>query len=111
VCNFLHGTISKSGGAATLMLMEFPRGIELDDAIGLRDGDSVTAAVRPEDLALTDDPHDGPLVTVLDSSYLGDHYQTRVTVGGLELIVHTDRRPATDTAHLRLRQSAITLVT
>jgi iron(III) transport system ATP-binding protein len=111
VCNFLQGTISKSDGIARLMLVEFPLGIELDDSMGLRDGDSATAAARPEDLSLSDDPRDGPMVTVLDSSYLGDHYQTRVTVGGLELIVHTDRRPAADTVHLRLRQGAITLVT
>jgi iron(III) transport system ATP-binding protein len=111
VCNFLQGTISKSDGRVRLMLVEFPLGIELDDSMGLRDGDSVTAAVRPEDLSLTGDPLDGPMVTVLDSSYLGDHYQTRVTVGGLELTVHTDRRPAVDPMHLRLRQGAVSLVT
>ena len=91
------------------MLAEFPGGIELDSP-DLLDGDTVTAAVRPEDLALTDNPFDGPSVAVLDCSYLGDHYQTRVTVGGLELTVHTDRRPTTDTLHLRLRRGGITLV-
>ena len=111
VCNFLPATISRSTGTTRLILVGFPLGIELDDATGLRDGDPVTAAVRPEDLALSDDPRDGPIVSVLDSSYLGDHYQTRVTLRGLDLIVNTDRRPAANTMHLHLRQGAIALVT
>jgi iron(III) transport system ATP-binding protein len=111
VCNFLAGTIRKTaGGQPRLALDEFPDGIDLTDAADLRDGDSATVAVRPEDLSLTDDPLDGPPVTVLDSSYLGDHYQTRVAVGGLELTVHTDRRPGAETVHLRLRPGTAVLV-
>jgi iron(III) transport system ATP-binding protein len=100
-CNFLTGVVGTSPlGECLVRTPEFPNGIAIRGQRPAPDGEKATVAVRPEDIALTHKPSTGggPDATVVDTSYLGDHYQCRIALGGIELIVHSRTRPATDTA-------------
>jgi iron(III) transport system ATP-binding protein len=90
-CNFITGTISTGpDGDAILTTAEFGDGITVH---GHHDGPTATIAVRPEDIEISplDLPGTGAEATVLDASYLGDHYQYRVVVGTVQLYVQSSR--------------------
>jgi iron(III) transport system ATP-binding protein len=110
-CNFLTGTVSTGpGGECLLLTPEFPAGITVRGHRDGADGSPATVAVRPEDIVFTDAAGDGPEPTILDTSYLGDHYQSRVSVGGLELIVRSRTRPSADTPRVRIPPAVATFV-
>jgi iron(III) transport system ATP-binding protein len=90
-CNFLSGTVTAGpDGGAILKTAEFSDGIAVPEHHA---GPNGTIAVRPEDIEISRPgaPGDGPAGTVLDASYLGDHYQCRVAVGTVQLFVRSQR--------------------
>jgi iron(III) transport system ATP-binding protein len=109
-CNFLTGAVSAGpDGNALLTTAEFSEGIAVD---GRHDGPTATVAVRPEDIEISqvDTPQAGALATVLDASYLGDHYQYRVSVGAVQLSVHSQRPLAPGPVRLRVPPGVATFV-
>jgi ABC-type Fe3+/spermidine/putrescine transport system ATPase subunit len=61
-------------------------------------------AVRPEDIDISplDAPGTGTEASVLDASYLGDHYQYRVAVGSVQLYVQSPRPLAQGPVRVRI---------
>jgi iron(III) transport system ATP-binding protein len=108
LCNFLTGTV-RAGAEYRVITSEFADGIAVRGEVA--DGADVTIAVRPEDIALSADPGAGPEATLLDTSFLGDHYQSRLALGDVELIVHTSARPEPDALHVHIPPGVATLVT
>ncbi|HZE51196.1 MAG TPA: ABC transporter ATP-binding protein [Jatrophihabitantaceae bacterium] len=108
LCNFLTGTV-RAGVECRVITSEFADGIAVRGEV--TDGADVTIAVRPEDIALSADPGAGPEATLLDTSFLGDHYQSRLALGDVELIVHTSTRPDPDALHVHIPPGVATLVT
>jgi iron(III) transport system ATP-binding protein len=109
-CNFLTGGISRGpGGETVLTTPEFSDGITVD---GHHDGPSGTVAVRPEDIEISrlDAPGAGSEASVLDASYLGDHYQYRVAVGSLRLSVHSQRPLAQGPVRVHIPAGVATFV-
>jgi iron(III) transport system ATP-binding protein len=109
-CNFLTGEVTTdTDGNCRLTTREFPDGIV---ARGHHPGPDATVAVRPEDIEITGhaDGLPGPEPIVVDTSYLGDHYQYRVEVGRTELIVQTTRRVATGALRVRIPPGAATFI-
>ena len=90
-CNFLTGAVSAGpDGCAVLRTAEFTDGIVVSEHHA---GPSGTIAIRPEDIQISQPgaPGSGPAGTVLDASYLGDHYQYRVALGTVQLLVRSQR--------------------
>jgi iron(III) transport system ATP-binding protein len=110
-CNFLTGAVSSGpDGNAVLKTAEFGDGIAVRDHHA---GPTGTIAVRPEDVGImppSDAPGAGPEGTVLDVSYLGDHYQYRVAVGAVQLTVRSQRPLAPGPVRLRIPPGAATFV-
>jgi iron(III) transport system ATP-binding protein len=91
-CNFLTGPLARAtDGTYRLITPEFPDGIVVRSNEASAEA---TVAVRPEDIRVIENPgrHDGPEPAVLDVSYLGDHYQYRFAVGGIQLIALSSHR-------------------
>ncbi|MFD2416567.1 ABC transporter ATP-binding protein [Amycolatopsis pigmentata] len=110
-CNFLTGTVQADGdGTRRLLVPEFTDGIAVCGKPDPGAGPEATIAVRPEDIVLTTDPGDGPEARVLDTSYLGDHYESQLALGALRLIVRTTARPAADALHVRIPAGVATFV-
>jgi iron(III) transport system ATP-binding protein len=110
-CNFLAGsTRTGPDGDAIFTTEEFPHGIIVR---GHHGGDSTaTIAVRPEDIEIGQaaDADPGTQATVLDSSYLGDHYQYRVAVGSVHLSVHSQHQLAHGPVRVRIPPGVATFV-
>jgi iron(III) transport system ATP-binding protein len=109
-CNFLTGTVGTGpDGHAVLTTPEFADGITVR---GRHDGPNATVAVRPEDIEIgpADPPGPGQAASVVDSSYLGDHYQYGVAVGTLRLSVHSQRELARGPVRLRIPPGAATFI-
>jgi iron(III) transport system ATP-binding protein len=109
-CNFLTGDVTAGGdGAAVLTTPEFPHGVVVR---GRHDGPTATVAVRPEDIEISDLDDTGPETggTVLDASYLGDHYQYLVAVGTMRISVHSQRQLAHGPVRLRIPPGVATFV-
>jgi len=109
-CNFLTGTVSAGpNGDAVLRTAEFGDGIAVPEHHA---GPAGTIAVRPEDIEITQPgaPGSGPAGTVLDASYLGDHYQYRVAVGTVQLSVHSGRPLAPGPVRVRIPPGVATFV-
>jgi iron(III) transport system ATP-binding protein len=109
-CNFLTGDVTVGrDGTAVLATPEFPGGIVVR---GRRDGPTATAAVRPEDVEIREsgDTGQGTEGTVLDVTYLGDHYQYLVAVGRTRVSVHSQRQLAPGPVWLRIPPGAATFV-
>src|SRR5215469_5206795 len=111
-CNFLTGdvTVGPDGGAV-LTNAEFPGGVAV---LGRHEGPTATIAVRPEDIEIGGDL-DGSKTgsvrgTVLDATYLGDHYQYLVAVGATRVSVASQRELATGPVWLRIPPGAATFV-
>ncbi len=112
-CNFLTGAIATGpDGELVLKTAEFGDGIAVP---GHHAGPSGTVAVRPEDIEISsaDEPGAlgvGPEGAVLDASYLGDHYQYRVTVGTVRLSVRSQHPLAPGPVRLRIPPGVATFV-
>jgi iron(III) transport system ATP-binding protein len=111
-CNFLTGAVSTGpDGEAVLKTTEFGDGIAVREQHA---GPSGTIAVRPEDIEISqpssDPPGSGQAGTVLDVSYLGDHYQYRVAVGTVQLAVRSQRPLAQGPVRLRIPPGVATFV-
>jgi iron(III) transport system ATP-binding protein len=109
-CNFLTGAVSTSpDGDAVLTTAEFSHGVAVQ---GHHDGPHATIAVRPEDIEISQlgAPGAGSEASVLDASYLGDHYQYRVAVGAVQLSVHSQRPLAQGPVRLRIPPGVATFV-
>jgi len=124
-CNFLTGSVSAGAdGGAVLRTAEFGEGIAVPAAHA---GPSGTIAVRPEDIEIgaAFEPGTaatgasgtagiagiaGPEGTVLDASYLGDHYQYRVAVGTVQLSVRSQRPLAPGPVRVRIPPGVATFV-
>ncbi|MCU1657605.1 MAG: putative ABC-transporter, ATP-binding protein, partial [Pseudonocardiales bacterium] len=109
-CNFLTGTISTGpDGDAVLTTTEFSDGIAVH---GHHDGPRATIAVRPEDIEISplDASGTGTEASVLDASYLGDHYQYRVVVGSVQLYVQSPRPLAQGPVRVRIPPGVATFV-
>ena len=113
-CNFLTGAVSAGpDGGAVLRTAEFGDGIAVP---GAHAGPSGTIAVRPEDIEISaaaqdpDEPGTGPEGTILDASYLGDHYQYRVAVGTVQLSVRSPRPLAQGPVRVRIPPGVATFV-
>jgi iron(III) transport system ATP-binding protein len=109
-CNFLTGAVSAGpDGNAVLTTAEFSQGIAVD---GRHDGPTATVAVRPEDIEISQagTSQAGAEAAVLDASYLGDHYQYRVSVGAVQLSVHSQRPLAPGPVQLRIPPGVATFV-
>jgi iron(III) transport system ATP-binding protein len=110
LCNFLTGTV-RTGSDCRVITNEFRNGVVVHSSAEAADGAEATVAVRPEDVALSADHEAGPEARLLDTSFLGDHYQSRVALGDLELIVHTSVRPNPDALHVHIPPGVATVVT
>ena len=112
-CNFLTGHVTTGqDGAAVLTAPEFPQGIVVR---GRHAGPTATVAVRPEDIEICESggtPSGGPWAegTVLETSYLGDHYQYLVAVGTARVSVHSQRHLAYGPVWLRITPGVATFV-
>ena len=110
-CNFLTGAISPGpDGGAVLKTAEFGDGIAVGEH---HPGPTGTIAVRPEDVEIVPPSPasgTGPEGTVLDVSYLGDHYQYRVAVGTVRLAVRSHRPLAQGPVRLRIPPGVATFV-
>jgi iron(III) transport system ATP-binding protein len=112
-CNFLTGTVSAGpDGGSVLITPEFPGGVGVR---GTSPGPEATAAVRPEDIEISQPgdarPGAGSIEgTVLDATYLGDHYQYIVALGSLRFSVHTQRQLDRGPVRLRIPPSVATFV-
>jgi iron(III) transport system ATP-binding protein len=106
-CNFLTGDVTVTrDGCALLTTPQFPHGLAVR---GRHTGGRATVAVRPEDIEIgaLDGAVEG---TLLDGSYLGDHYRCRVAVGTVELIVHSRRPLAHGPVRVRIPPRTATFV-
>jgi iron(III) transport system ATP-binding protein len=90
-CNFITGivTAGPDGGDSILAAADFPQGgivVRASHPAGM-----ATIAVRPEDVEVLEsgDTREGADARILDWSFLGDHYQYRVSLGATELSVHS----------------------
>jgi len=109
-CNFLTGAVTAGpDGEAVLKTAEFGDGIAVPEHHA---GPTGTIAVRPEDIEISqpDAPGSGPAGTVLDASYLGDHYQYRIAVGTVQLSVRSQRPLAQGPVRVRIPPGAATFV-
>jgi iron(III) transport system ATP-binding protein len=112
-CNFLTGAVgTESDGTAILTTAEFSEGIAVQ---GRHDGPSGAIAVRPEDIEISsgvqlDVPGAGNEASVLHASYLGDHYRYQVSVGAMQLSVHSQRPLAPGPVRLRIPPGVATFV-
>jgi iron(III) transport system ATP-binding protein len=110
-CNFLTGAVTSGpDGDAVLKTAEFSDGIVVGEHHA---GPTGTIAVRPEDIEIgppSDAPGTGPEGTVLDVSYLGDHYQYRVAAGSVQLTVRSQRRLAPGPVRLRIPPGVATFI-
>jgi iron(III) transport system ATP-binding protein len=109
-CNFLTGAVSAgSDGNAVLTTAEFSDGIALREP---HQGPSGTIAVRPEDIEVSplDGPGAGTEGSIVDASYLGDHYRYRIAVGAVELSVHAQRPLAPGPVRLHIPPGVATFV-
>jgi ABC-type Fe3+/spermidine/putrescine transport system ATPase subunit len=112
-CNFLTGAVSAGpDGGAMLRTAEFGDGIAVPAAHA---GPSGTIAVRPEDIEISAAVQPGasgtgPEGTILDASYLGDHYQYRVAVGTVQLFVRSQRPLAQGPVRVRIPPGVATFV-
>jgi iron(III) transport system ATP-binding protein len=109
-CNFLAGAVSAGpDGDAVLRTPEFDDGIVVPEH---HDGPSGTIAIRPEDIEISQPGAvgSGPAGTVLDASYLGDHYQYRVAVGTVQLSVRSQRPLAQGPVRVRIPPGVATFV-
>jgi iron(III) transport system ATP-binding protein len=109
-CNFLSGAVTAGpDGSAILRTAEFGDGIAVPEHHA---GPSGTIAVRPEDIEISqpDAPGSGPAGTVLDASYLGDHYQYRIAVGTLQLSVRSQRPLAPGSVRVRIPPGVATFI-
>jgi iron(III) transport system ATP-binding protein len=112
-CNFLGGSVTtRADGAAVLTTPEFPLGVVVR---GRNDVRTATAAVRPEDIDISEAGDTGSGTgategTVLDAAYLGDHYRYLVAVGSLRVSVHSQRQLARGPVQLRIPPGAATFV-
>jgi hypothetical protein len=79
---------------------------------GSEAGGEATIAVRPEDIVVTEDPgqQHGPEPAVTDVSYLGDHYQYRFAVGGIQLTALSRHRLGGGAVQLRIPADVATVV-
>ena len=112
-CNFLTGdVVAGPDGDSVLMTPEFPDGVAVR---GTPPGPAGTAAVRPEDIEISlpgDTRPDAGGVdgTVLDATYLGDHYQYLVALGSLQVSVHSQRQLGRGPVRLRIPPDVATFV-
>jgi iron(III) transport system ATP-binding protein len=109
-CNFLTGDVrADPDGTAVLTTPEFPQGVVVR---GHHDGPTAMVAVRPEDVEIGELGAAGPGAegTVLDASYLGDHYRYRVAVGTAHLSVHSQRQLPHGPVRLRIPPGVATFV-
>jgi iron(III) transport system ATP-binding protein len=109
-CNFLTGNVTTGpDGGAWLTAPEFADPIPVR---GHHPGPRATIAVRPEDIEISTpgDPRPGSDASVLDASYLGDHYQYLVTVGSGQLRVHSQLQLAQGPIRVRIPPGAATFV-
>ena len=109
-CNFLAGAVSAGpDGDAVLRTPEFGDGIVVPEHHA---GPIGTIAVRPEDIEISQPGArgGGPAGTVLDASYLGDHYQYRVAVGTVQLSVRSQRPLAQGPVRVRIPPGVATFV-
>ncbi|HEX8006882.1 MAG TPA: ABC transporter ATP-binding protein [Trebonia sp.] len=109
-CNFLTGRVTASpDGDSILITPEFPAGVVVR---GRHAGLTATVAIRPEDIEISELDGTGPGTegTVLDASYLGDHYQYLVAVGTMHLGVHSQRQLAYGPVRLRIPPGTATFV-
>jgi hypothetical protein len=92
---------------------EFPQGLVVR---GRHDGPTATVAVRPEEIEIVRSEEagtgggPGAEGTVLDASYLGDHYEYRVAVGQTELSVRAQRPLEPGPVWLRIPPGVATFV-
>jgi iron(III) transport system ATP-binding protein len=112
-CNFLTGHVTiGQDGAAMLTAPEFPQGIVVR---GRHTGPTATAAIRPEDIEISEPGDTSPGAdsiegTVLDAAYLGDHYQYLVALGSIRVGVHSQRHLAHGPVRLRIPPGVATFV-
>jgi len=109
-CNFITGAVTAGpDGSAILRTAEFGDGIAVPEHHA---GPSGTIAVRPEDIEISqpDAPGSGPAGTVVDASFLGDHYQYRVAVGTLHLSVRSQCPLAQGPVRVRIPPGVATFV-
>jgi iron(III) transport system ATP-binding protein len=109
-CNFLAGAVSAGpDGDTVLRTPEFGDGIVVPEHHA---GPSGTIAIRPEDIEISQPGAlaSGPAGTVLDASYLGDHYQYRVAVGTVQLSVRAQRPLAQGPVRVRIPPGVATFV-
>lgn len=109
-CNFLTGAISAGNDGATRL-----NAPGFDDPIivrGHHPGPQATIAVRPEDIDVNDidDESGGTEATVLDGSYLGDHYQYRLAVAAMQLTVQSPRLLGSSSVRLRIPPCVATFI-
>ena len=113
-CNFLTGRMTRAAdGTHRLTTPEFPNGIVVrGNEPGSETSAEATIAVRPEDIVVIENPaqHQGPEPAVLDASYLGDHYQYRFAVGGIQLIALSSHRLGAGAIGLHIPPDVATLV-
>ena len=112
-CNFLTGAIGTGpDGGVVLKTGEFGDGIVV---LEQHAGPSGTIAVRPEDIEISSAVEPGapgisPEGSVLDASYLGDHYQYRVSFGTVQLSVRSQRPLAQGPVRVRIPPGVATFV-
>jgi iron(III) transport system ATP-binding protein len=109
-CNFLTGTVTAGPDDSSIVsTSEFADPITVHE---VRTSTSGTIAVRPEDIEISQpgDPGSGTPAMLLDTSYLGDHYQYRVYVGSAELSVRSQRRLAHGPVRVRIPPGVATFV-
>ncbi len=109
-CNFLTGAVTAGPDGGTLL-----RTAEFSDGIAVAEhhaGASGTIAVRPEDVEISQSHSagSGAAGTVLDASYLGDHYQYHVAVGTVQLSVRSQRPLAPGPVSVRVPPGVATFV-
>jgi iron(III) transport system ATP-binding protein len=134
-CNFLTGRLTRGAdGTRRLITPEFPDGIVVpgnepstqernaqernaqehtaQEPDAQEHSAQATIAVRPEDIVVIENPvqHRGPEPAVLDVSYLGDHYQYRFAVGGIQLIALCPHRLGTGAVQLHIPPNVARLV-
>ena len=102
-CNFLTGSVSS---ASLLTTPQFPQGIVVR---GQHRGPQATIALRPEDIEIGHGV-DGVEAEVIDTAFLGDHYQYRVAVAGLRLEVHSQRPLGDGPVRVRIPAGVATFV-
>jgi iron(III) transport system ATP-binding protein len=109
-CNFLTGTVTAGPDDSSIVsTAEFADPITVHEVCT---GPSGTIAVRPEDIEISQpgEPGSGTPAMLLDTAYLGDHYQYRVHVGSAELSVHSQRRLANGPVRVRIPPGVATFV-